>query len=461
MQVSMQKARAILVEAQTRGIDPSLEPVQAMLNELGSPDRRYEAVQIVGTNGKTSTARFVASILRGEGLLVGLFLSPCLTDYTDQVEVNGRPVDEHEFAQAIMDAAKAGESVNRVRAQRGEPPLPNTEFDLLTVAVLLLFARKGIDVAILEAGMGGMWDATSATRSICEVGATGVGLDHTRVLGGTCAEIAEQKAAVIKRGRRCVLGPGIFEDESVRNVFLSRCRDQQVAPVRVMPRNASDDPYDREDVASYDVVSTPRRLGDPLRLSVKTRRACYADISASKPLYQAQNIACAIALAEEYVERRLNEEALVRSVRDCRTPGRFDVVRDDPLVLLDACHNPQSVSAFLDALDAIEPCVQRRPTLLCAIFADKDVGEMVRLLSDAFPRVVVTKTSSPRAMDPHELAAVFSRCGQEPIGVYQSVDEAVEHLAGESFVACGSITTAGEALQAIRNMGQGGQDVRA
>ena len=461
MQVSMQEARKILTEAQAKGIDPSLEPVRAMLNELGSPDERYDAIQVVGTNGKTSTARYVASILRGEGLRVGLFLSPCLVDYTDQIEVDGQVVGEREFAQAVMDVAEAGAAVNRARVRRGEKPLPNTEFDLLAVAALLIFARQEVDVAVLEAGMGGKWDATSAARSICEVGVTGIGLDHTRFLGDTLAQIAEQKAAVIKRGRCCVLGPGVFEDESVGDVFLSRCHDQQVEPVKVVPHASRGKLCDWDGLASFDVVAAPRRLGDPLCLCVQTKRARYQQISAPKPTYQAPNIACAVVMAEEYVGRPLKEDALADSVYGCRTPGRFDVVREDPLVLLDACHNPQSVAAFLSALDAIEPCVQRRPTLLCAIFADKDVDKMVRLLSKAFLRVVVTKTSSPRAMDSHELASVFARYGQEPVGVYECVGEAVQFLAGEPFVACGSITTAGEALQAISSMAKGERNVRA
>lgn len=448
MAVTMDEARAMLLGAKAKGIDPSLEPVDALLDELGRPDEDYESIQVVGTNGKTSTARYLAAIVYGQGLRTGLFVSPCLVDYIDQIQIDGQNVEEGLFSQAVADVVHAGERVNCARVDRNENELPFTEFDLLTVATLLLFSRAGVQVAVLEAGMGGAWDATSAARSVCVVGATGVGLDHTRMLGTSIEQISKQKAAVIKRGRRCVLGPGIVGSEPAHKTFNARCAEQGVSPVCVMPE-ADKSALCEANVATYRIVEVPKRLGAPLRLCVRTQLACYDNLGASKPCYQAPNIACAVALAEQYLGRRLDERALLEAVASCPTPGRFELIREEPLLLVDACHNPQSVKAFLGALDDIEPQVNRRPTLLCAIFADKDVEGMVKMLARAFTRVVVTRTDSERAMDPHALGALFAAHGLKPTNVCGSVREALDALGNEPVVACGSITTAGEVFATV------------
>jgi dihydrofolate synthase/folylpolyglutamate synthase len=435
------------------GIQPMLESVADMLDELGRPDGRFRVVQIAGTNGKTSTARYVAAILAGEGLSTALYTSPELVSYTERMEVGGTPVPEPSFARGIAAAAEAGRRVNARRAAAGERPYDITEFDLLTVGAMVVFAEAGVDVAVLECGMGGRWDATSATRPEA-VAVTGIGLDHMRILGDTLEEIAGEKAAIIRAGRRCVLGVGTATPWSVEEVFLDRCAREGVEPVLLRPERPSDAagemrpgplrPHAGLPHAGYLVTSPPRALGDRLVCDVVTPRGRHGGVSARKPLYQAANIACAIALSEEFLGRALDDAALRASVAACPTPGRFDVLRSDPLVLVDACHNPQSVEAFLAALGGVEPEVPRRPQLLCAVLADKDVAGIVRLLAHEFPRVSVTRTSSPRAIPADDLAALFRAEGVEPAATYPDVPAAVEALRGEPFVACGSITTAGE-----------------
>lgn len=224
------------------GICPMLETVEDMLAELGDPDLRYDCVQIAGTNGKTSTSRFTAAILAGEGLSVALYTSPELVSYTERMEVGGHPVSEAAFAHGIAAAAEAGRRVNASRAAAGERPYDVTEFDTLTVAAAVVFAEAGVDVAVLECGMGGRWDATSAMKSIRSVAVTGIGLDHTRILGDTLEAIAGEKAAIIKPGRACVLGVGCATPTSVEDVFLEQCHAAGVTPTLVRA-------LDRVDVA--------------------------------------------------------------------------------------------------------------------------------------------------------------------------------------------------------------------
>ena len=453
-EITYDEALGVLRGALRFGIEPLLETVEDMLAELGDPDLAFECVQVAGTNGKTSTSRFTAAILAGEGLSTALYTSPELVSYTERMEVGGAPVSEEAFAHGVSAAREAGRRVNERRSAAGLRPYDVTEFDTLTVAAMVVFAEAGVDVAVLECGMGGRWDATSAAKSIRAVAVTGIGLDHMRVLGDTLEKIAGEKAAIIKPGRACVLGAGTATPDSVEDVLLAQARAAGVTPVLLRPERLEDAagemhpgvPRRHEDLprASYRIVRRPARIGGPLELTVATPRATYEELACLKPAYQAANVACAVALAEGYLGRALDAEALFASVVRCPTPGRFQLLRPEPPVLIDACHNPQSVAAFLTAIDAVAPVREERPTLLAAVLADKDVEGIVAPLARAFPRVAVTQTSSPRALPAAELAALFAEAGAEVTGTYPTVEAATSALCGESYVGCGSITLAGE-----------------
>lgn len=442
------------------GIVPLLETVEDMLTECGDPDLCYDCVQVAGTNGKTSTSRYAAAILAGEGLRTALYTSPELVSYTERMEVDGAPVSEEAFAYGLSAALEAGRRVNARRKANGERPYDVTEFDLLTVAAHVIYARAGIDVAVLEVGMGGRWDATSATKSIRDVAVTGVGLDHTHILGDTLEAISGEKAAVIKAGRSCVLGVGTATPDSVEDVFLTQCEAEGVIPVLLRPECLEDAvgemhpgiPRTHTELpsASYVVTKHPTRIGSPLELTVTTPQACYEAIAALKPAYQAANIACAVVLSENYLGRALDHERLCKSIMSCPTPGRFDVVRADPVVVIDACHNPQSVDTFLTAVRAITPQVEDRPALLAAVLADKDVAGIAELLASEFPCVYVTQTSSHRALPAEDLARIFESKGAVVVGTFSTVAEALDAMREISYVACGSITLAGEVAGLLR-----------
>lgn len=440
------------------GIQPMLETVVDMLAELGDPDLSFRSLQIAGTNGKTSTSRYAAAILRGQGLRVALYTSPELVSLTERMEVDGVPVSEGTFARGVAAAAEAGRRVNARRRASGERPYDVTQFDILTVAACVAFAQADVDVAVLECGMGGRWDATSAVKSIEAVAVTGVGLDHTRILGDTLEAIAGEKAAIIRCGQSCVLGVGTATPDSVEDVFLDRCRFQDVTPVLLRPERLEDAagemhagvPRRHASLlrASYRITSRPRRLGAPLELTVRTPRRAYTGLTALKPSYQAANIACAVALTEAFLDGELDGDRLLESVRQCPTPGRFSLLRPNPTVLVDACHNPQSVDAFLAALQDIAPDPATRPPLLCAVLADKDVGGIVSRLARAFPAVVCTQTSSSRSLGADELVRRFLAAGAKVTGSYGSVAAALAAMSAGPLVGCGSITLAG-ALAAL------------
>ena len=273
---------------------------------------------------------------------------------------------------------------------------------------------------------------------------TGIGLDHMHVLGDTLEEIAGEKAAIIKPGRTCVLGAGTAEPKSVEDVFLSRAREAGVAPVLVRPEGVEVNACEGISDTSFRVIRRQHRLGAPLELDVRTPRATYSELAALKPAYQAQNIACAVALCEEFLGRALDADALFTSVVQCPTPGRFQLLRPDPPVLIDACHNPQSVDAFVSALADVAPDREGRPLLLTAVLADKDAGGIAALLAKEFPRIVVTQTGSPRALPADDYAQILRDAGADVIAMHPTVEAAASALCGESYVACGSITLAGE-----------------
>lgn len=435
---------AVAIAADTGKISgtagPLLETVVDMLDELERPDEHFDCIQVAGTNGKTSTTRFTAAILRGEGLHTALYTSPQLVRYEERMEVDGTVVSAEQFAHGVSVAAEAGRRVNARRAAMGEPAYTITPFDLLTVAAMVLFAERCVDVAVLEVGMGGRWDATSATDPVA-VAITGIGLDHTRILGDTLAQIAAEKAAVIKPGRFVVLGEGTHEPE-VQRVMDERCAACGVTPW----------------VSSHEVLSEPDGIGGAVSFSTRTARAEYR-AEMHKPAYQPQNAACAIALAEGYVGRALNAAVLEQSLDACPIPGRFDVVRADPLVLVDACHNPQSCENFVAALDEVEPDVCRRPALLIAALSDKDVSGIVDVLVPAFPRVMVTATQSDRALPVLELAKMvreklrlLGRDEEDVLEVFDSVSDALDWCTANDapVIAAGTITLAGEVAGLLR-----------
>lgn len=435
---------AVAIAADTGKISgdagPLLETVVDMLDELERPDEHFDCIQVAGTNGKTSTTRFTAAILRGEGLHTALYTSPQLVRYEERMEVDGTVVSPEQFVHGVSVAAEAGHRVNARRAAMGEPSYTITPFDLLTVAAMVVFAEARIDVAVLEVGLGGRWDATSATDPVA-VAITGIGLDHTRILGDTLAQIAGEKAAVIKPGRFVVLGEGTHEP-SVQRVIKDRCAACGVSPW----------------IAAHEVLRESDRIGGAVSFCTVTARAEYR-VEMHKPAYQPQNAACAIALAEGYVGRALDAVVLGQSLDACPIPGRFDVVRANPLVLVDACHNPQSCENFVAALNEAEPVVSRRPALLIAALSDKDVSGIVDVLVPAFPRVMVTATQSDRALPVLELAKMvreklrlLGRDEEDALEVFDSVSDALDWCTANDapVIAAGTITLAGEVTGLLR-----------
>lgn len=414
------------------GIHPSLDAITVMAEKLGRPQDSFVSLQITGTNGKSSTARMTAALLSAHGLSTGLYTSPELHSYTERIEIDGVAVSEDEFAAAIAAAQEA--------ANKGD--VVPTEFELLTAAALWLYRERGIDIAVLEVGMGGRWDATSVVTPAVSV-ITGVGLDHTEHLGSTREAIAFDKAHIIKEGSSAILGPGTL---GVEEVLFARTGAMHTHARAVRPAGTPS-PCSEELTTRYEVLSRPNRPDGVTVLDVVGAHATYASLSLSAPMYQAGNAATAIAAAEAALGHALDKSSVSITLATIRFPGRFEVVATDPFVVLDGAHNPQAAAVLAGAIEDAWPASLERPVVLLGVLADKDAEGIVTALSPVAGRFACVAPDSPRALPAEKLAAVVERVSGRSCTTYSSVASALQSLvvdAKSSVVVTGSLRTVAE-----------------
>jgi dihydrofolate synthase / folylpolyglutamate synthase len=366
------------------GMKPGLERVDLLLETLGHPQRAFRSVHIVGTNGKSSTARYAAAVMAAHGLRSAAYLSPHLTGYPERVLIGGRPVATAAFARAVTDVRAA---VAGLTAAVGE----TTQFEVLTVAAFLAMAQAGVEVAAVEAGLGGRLDATNVLRAPV-VALTNIGLEHTDVLGATRELIFAEKAAVIAAGADAVFG----DLDRLEPLAAARCaevgarahyvgRDVLVEggpeelTVRVAGGGARTPADGDAATAEYAGLRLPTRAG-----------------------YQAANAALAVA-ACHYLLGGLRAEAVRDGLAGTAVPGRLQLLRRRPLVIADGAHNAHGVAAMATSIAAIE---RPRPrVVLLAVLADKAVDEMLRIVLPLADAVVCTRAGEPRSLSAEQLAA--------------------------------------------------------
>jgi len=338
--------------------------------------------------------------------------------YTERVEIDGVPASEEEFARAL-DAAFAA---------AGEAEL--TEFELLTAAALWLMRERSVDWACLEVGMGGRWDATSVVSSAVAV-ITGVALDHTERLGSTRELIAADKAHIIKLGSVAVLGPGCA---GVEDIFLQRSLAVGAPTLHV---------GQAEDDVAWCVTGPPACPGGILRLDVDGAFARYPDLALRAPSYQAPNVATAVAAAEAALGRALDSAALQAALAGLAFPGRFELLSEDPTLVIDGAHNPEAAGVLAGAI--AEAFGDNPPTVVLAVLADKDAAGIVAALAPVAGALIASENASPRCAAAVDLAHVIAEVsGREPI-VEPSLPDAIAHALrmGRGTVVTGSLYTAG------------------
>jgi dihydrofolate synthase/folylpolyglutamate synthase len=403
------QAEEYLLSLELFGMRFGLDRMHRLMTVLGLPQRRFASIHVVGSNGKSSTVRFAAAILEREGLRTGSYTSPHLRSFRERIEVGEEPVSEADFAAAVTRAAQAAELVNRT----AEPDDHVTQFEALTAAAYHELARRGVEVAVIEAGLGGRFDATNVIPSKVQV-LTSVSLEHTRWLGPTLKDIAGEKLAVVHDYGTVVVGPLPHAVFAIAQATAAEHHAKLVAPL-----------------AAEAVPASPGRLRpQDLRLRAAGR-------------FQHGNFALAAAAAEAFLGRPVDEEALKAAAAETVVPGRLEAVNERPLTLFDGAHNPSGATALAASLPDVFG--SRRPRVaVVGVLEDKDAAGMLETLLPHVDRVVFTRPLNPRSLSPATLVTLAEKLGGPPSETVASPQAAVERareLAGPDGVvlATGSI----------------------
>ena len=421
---------AILARAPENDVEPTLDQIRAVMELLGDPQLAFPVIHVTGTNGKTSTVRLIESVCRELGLTTGRFTSPHLHSMRERICIGGEPISVDGFVAAYDEAIAF---IELVEARDG---VRMNFFQTLVAMAYVAFADAPVHVAVVEVGLGGSWDATNIADGQVAV-ITPVDIDHTRLLGSTIEAIATEKAGIIKPGAIAVSG---VQDPSVGAILAERAE-------QVGARIAFEG-------IDFGVTARDIALGGQ-QLSVRGLAGDYDELFL--PLHgehMASNAAVAVAAVEAFLgggERRLDPDVLRAGLAATSSPGRLEIVRRSPTILVDAAHNPHGMRALCRALtDAFT-----FTTLVgvVAIFSDKPAAEMLEALEPVLDHVVVTRNSSPRSTSPRELwdmaVEVF---GEGRVRVVDSLPDAVEEAValaeadglGGGVIATGSVVTAAD-----------------
>jgi dihydrofolate synthase/folylpolyglutamate synthase len=435
------KAAFVLEELMKRvpenKIRPRLEPTRRAVELLGDPQRSYRVIHITGTNGKTSTTRFIERILREHGLRTGRFTSPHLLKFTERMAIDGEPVSDEVLYSVYVDIEPILVMVDQELATQSEAPL--TFFEALSVLGFAVFADAPVDVLVLEVGMGGAWDSTNVADGDVAV-FTPVGLDHMDRLGNTISEIAETKSGIIKQGALVVTSDQTPEALQV----LQRVSSEKAEGLFQLGKDFS--------VESHQATSTGQRV------EVSGLAGKYGPYEAPVfGIHQSANLAVAIAAVEAFLgggQVPIADDVLRSAVADLSSPGRLQLVRTEPALLLDGAHNPagaKTLAVSLKSEFSDKPLVG-----LVAVLSDKDVAGVFGELAGCFEQLVVTESSSNRSLDIadlEKLAIEHSGTKTKAVSGVRVALERARMIALEidgMVVVTGSISLVGDVLQILQ-----------
>src|SRR5918995_1210262 len=412
-------------------LEPSLDRIRAFTELLGEPQRSFRSVHLTGTNGKTSTSRMIETLLRALDLRAGRFTSPHLERMSERISVDGEPLDDEAFVRAFNDVTPYTHLVD------ASQPHPLSFFETIVAMAYAAFADAPVDVAIVEVGLGGAWDATNVADADVAV-VTPIDLDHTHLLGSTITEIAREKAGIIKPGAHAILAGQSLE---AAEVLMQRCVEMGALPQR--------------EGIDFGVIDRRLAVGGQL-IRLNGAEGPVDDIFL--PLHgahQAANAAQALAAVEAFLGlKALNPDVAREGFAAVSFPGRLEVVRRSPTVVLDAAHNPHGARA---AAAAITEAFSFNPLVgVVAVMADKDARGLLTELEEGLNQVVVTQVASTsRGLPAPELGELAAEVfGAERVQVAPRLDDAIElavnlaegHAAGIAGVlVTGSVVAVGEA----------------
>jgi len=431
------RADAVYAELLTRQgeqwVQPRVERTRRVLELLGDPQRNYRVVHVTGTNGKTSTARMIESLLRAHGLRTGLFTSPHLERFTERIMVDGEPIADEAVADAWEEISPIVDLVDAELQAAGDAPL--TYFELLTVLAFAAFSDAPVEVAVIEVGMGGSWDSTNTADGDVAVIAP-IGLDHADRLGNTVAEIAAVKAGIIKPGAAVVSAA----QEPAAAAVIARAAERAGATLAV-------------EGAQFGLDGQRLAVGGQM-LDIRGIGGVYPEQYLPQyGAHQGRNAALALAAVESLIGRPgepLAADVVTEGFATATSPGRLQLIGTNPTVLVDAAHNPHGAQALVAALgDSFD---FDEWGVVFGVLGDKDAAGILAEILPAAAAVFATAPSSERALDADRVADLVEEAGR-PVTVHPDLADAADTArawAAESerraVVIMGSVVLAGEAL---------------
>lgn len=436
----------IIARAPEHDIDPTLARETALLELLGDPQRSYPVVHVTGTNGKTSTTRMIERLFIESGLRTGRFTSPHLQDIRERIVLSGEQIDGERFVQVYEDIAPMIGIVDERNAAAELGRL--SFFEVLVAMGYAAFADAPVDVAVVEVGMGGRWDATNVADGTVAVIAP-IAVDHERYLGSEIEDIAGEKAGIIKPGTLVV---SAAQKISAAEILRERAEDVGASLAFDVTSDGGDD--ERAAGGGMAVLARDVAVGGQV-VTLRGLAGEYPDLFL--PLHgehQAHNALLALAAVEAFIgggERALDVEVVRAAFAAFESPGRVEIVRRSPTVLVDAAHNPSGVATLVAALT--DSFVFARTVGVFACMADKDAEGMLELLEPAVEEIVITRTTSMRALEPERLGGLAREFfGEHRVHVVRDLPDALDRageLADEggvagAVVALGSVYLAGE-----------------
>lgn len=434
----------LLARAPENKMAPRLDAMRRAVEILGSPEKAAPVIHITGTNGKTSTARMIERLLMAHDIRTGRYTSPHLSKVTERISINGEPVADTTFVRVWDEIAPYLAIVDTELEADGQPRI--TYFEAVTILAFAIFADEPVDVIVLEVGIGGSWDATNVADATVSV-ITPIGLDHTDMLGETLSEIAGEKSGIIK--------PSSF--------LVSAVQEPEAAQVLLEAARANNADYRFEGVEFGTVERTAGVGGQMLTIQGLAQR--YESVAL--PLFgehQGQNAAVALAAVEAFLgggEKELSEELVKQAFGSATSPGRLEVVATEPVVVVDAAHNPHGVRASAAAFK--ESFALEELHLVVGILGEKDAAEIFSVLRQDYidtteyrVKLHLTASDSPRAIAPTTLQGLALDAGfdEEDLETYENIPDAVSAALtaaadvpnlNSAVLITGSITVVGEA----------------
>jgi dihydrofolate synthase/folylpolyglutamate synthase len=428
--------KALLARWPENRIAPTLERIAALVDILGSPQLTYPTIHVGGTNGKTTTARMIDSLLFEMGLRTGRFTSPHLESYLERISINGQSINAKELIFSFNDLSPYLDLMDT----KFENPI--SFFEAMTALAFVAFAEHPIDVGVIEVGMGGQWDATNVVDADVSV-ITPIGLDHMEYLGNTIAEIAATKAGIIKE-----------------QGFVVLALQSPEAAVELLRRAAEVGADIAREGLEYSIDSRAIAVGGQL-ISITGLRGHYDEIFL--PLHgkhQASNAAAALIAVEAFFgEQDLDIDAVRAGFANVTSPGRCEIIHRDPTIILDAAHNPHGAKAIAETLQT--EFTFDDVTGIVALMADKDALGILQALEPVMNQIIVTTNSSERSMRVADLTKLANQVfGADRVlvadnltaAIDKAIQDSVRPLSEESLaiVITGSVVTVGEARSAVR-----------